>query len=215
METGRPAHRLYACVMLASWGVPAGLRTLIGWAADPATVPWAGQPVTYDRHFGVDSAFEMLADAVRIAGESNGAAAVADLRAGAAAALLGLYDRVYFGRALMVAFDLDRVLAAALAPEVADAVDRTVAAARGPAAFDLATQAAFLLGPLAALDDAHAARAAEALLAGAGGRQRTVREVAHALGTGTGPDTRAILERLAGAPDAAVRQDARESLARR
>ena len=131
-------------------------------------------------------------------------------------ALLGIYDRVYFGRALLVVLDLDRALAAAVAAGMGRAVDRAIAAAdTGEAPFDMATQAAFLLAPLAALDDAHAARAAETLAAAHAGQSRTLREVAHALGAGAGPATRAALERLAASPFESVRQDALNSLARR
>jgi hypothetical protein len=213
---GAPAGRLYACVMLASWGVAEGFATLIAWAREPAAVPWAGAPVTFDRHYGADDAFAMLADAVRVAGEVADDGAIAARRVAAGRALLGIYDRVYFGRALLVALDLDPALAATLAPEIAQAVDRAVAAAgTGAPPFDLATQAAFLLGPLAALDDAHAARAAGALLAAHGDPSRPAREVAYALRAGSGPATRAILARLAVGPGESVRTDARDSLARR
>ena len=42
LREGEPAHRLYSCIMLASWGMPEGLRTLIEWARDPGSTPWAG-----------------------------------------------------------------------------------------------------------------------------------------------------------------------------
>src|SRR5688572_28117623 len=71
MREGEPKHRLHACYMLASWGVPEGFHTLIGWASDPDSTPWAGEPVTYDRLFGADDAFELLADAVRIAQDAE------------------------------------------------------------------------------------------------------------------------------------------------
>jgi hypothetical protein len=216
MQEGGPAHRLYACVMLASWGVPEGVHTLILWAGDPDSVPWAAQPVTYDRHFGVDSAFEMLADAIRVAGELDRHDEIDLLRSDAVRALLGIYDRVYFARALMVVLDIDRALAASVEAAIALAVDRSVAAAQAEALpFDMATQAAFLLGPLASLDDTHAARAAEALLAAHAGKTRTLREVAYALGQGTGPATSVILERLAASPVESVRTDAQDSLSRR
>src|SRR5262245_53356795 len=41
LNGGAPAHRLYACAMLASWGVPGALRTIAQWASDPAATPWA------------------------------------------------------------------------------------------------------------------------------------------------------------------------------
>jgi hypothetical protein len=68
-------------------------------------------------------------------------------------------------------------------------------------------QTASLLGPLTALDDERAARAAEALLAA---NPRVVNEVAYSLRHGTGNTTLAILERLA-----KTNQIARESLGKR
>lgn len=216
MQQGQAVHRLYACVMLASWGVPEGIQTLIQWARDPDATPWADQPVTYDRHYGVDSSFEMLADAIRVAGDIDRHDVIDALRSDAVRALLGIYNRVHFGRALMVVLDLDDDLAASVRIEIGLAVDRVIATARASEMpFDMATQAAFLLGPLASLDDAHAARAAEALLSAHAGNSRTVREVAHALGWGTGSATRTILERLTLSPSASVRKDAQDSLSRR
>ena len=77
------------------------------------------------------------------------------------------------------------------------------------------TQAAFMLGPLASFDDAHAARAADTLITVFSGLSRTLREVAYALRWGAGLDTHAILQRLASSPFQSVRKDAEDSLKRR
>jgi hypothetical protein len=215
MREGTPRYRLYACVMLASWGVREGLETLSGWALDPDSTPWAGEPVTYDRFFGVDGAFEMLTEAVQTAGSLDRSDELDALRADATRALLDSYDRIYFARSLMVLLDVDRDLAASVRSSIALAVERAVVAARSPSSFDMPTQAAFLLGPLSTLDDERAAHAAEALLADHPGNSRTLREVAHMLGGGTGPATLAVLQRLAASPLKSVATDAQYSLTRR
>ncbi|MEO6457394.1 MAG: hypothetical protein ABIO92_03835 [Chloroflexia bacterium] len=216
MQEGQPAHRLYACLMLASWGVPEGIQTLIQWARNPDATPWADQPFTFDRFYGVDSSFEMMADAIQVAQEIDRNDKIDTLRADAVRALLGIYHRVHFGRALMVVLDLDDDLKASVKVEVGQAVDRAIATAQtSKMPFDLATQAAFLLSPLASLDDAHAARAADALLSADATTNRTTREVAHSLGWGAGPVTHAILERLVLSPSASIRKDAQDSLSRR
>ena len=225
IQEGQPAHRLYACVMLASWGVPEGLQTLIQWARNPDATPWAEQPFTFDRFYGVDSSFEMMADAIQTSGDIDRNNEVDALRTDATRALLGIYHRVYFGRSLMAALDLDDELTASVRAEIGLAVDRAIATAQASKVpFDLATQAAFLLGILASLDDDHAARAAEALLSSEVATDRTTREVAtdrttrevaYALGWGTGPATLTILERLILSPSASIRTDAQDSLSRR
>lgn len=212
IASGTPAHRLYAATMLASWGQPAGLRAITAWANQPQAAPWAASPVTFERFSGADAAFSMLADAIRVAGDLEGRTPEVDgLRDEATRALLAIYDRVAFERTLMVALDLDVPLSTRLAPEIAAAVDRTVAAAKAPAGFDLATQAASLIAILAKLDDVHAARAAEALLAAAPTNQRAAREVAYAMRFGNDATTRALLDRLCNSPDPALRDEARES----
>lgn len=216
LRTGRADHRLYAAAMLASWGNEDGLRAIITWARKPGEAPWAAAPVTFDRFSGADSAFELLAQALRTAGDLDARSADVDrLRDDAARALLGTYHQVSFGRTLYELLDIDRALAGRVLPDIAKAVDAAVAAAGRETSFDLATQAAWLVTVLGAHDDAHAARAAEALLAGHGDRTRTVRELAHGLGFASGPATRAILERLAASPNASVQADAREALGRR
>jgi hypothetical protein len=116
----------------------------------------------------------------------------------------------------MIALDWDDDLAASVRAEIGQAVDRAITTAQtSNMPFDLATQAAFLLGILASLDDDRAARAAEALLSGEVVTDRTTREVAYALGWGTGSATGKILERLALSPSASVRKDTEDSLSRR
>lgn len=201
MTSGEPAHRLYAAQMLASWGVPAGLKMIAEWAKHPDQTPWAKQPVSFERFGGADNAFEILADAIRVSQDATGSDI--ELRATAMRELLRNYHRLYVGRAVYTALDLDRELTARVEDEIGPAVERAIASGRS----EMLLQAASLLGPLAALDDAHAARAAEALLPHGG---RVPNEVAYSLRYGTGPATLAILDRLASSS-----QIARESLGKR
>ena len=203
VTSGAPPHRLYAAAMLASWGVPAGLKMIATWARDPDATPWAKAPVTFEKLGGADAAFELLADAVRVSLDAKSRDDA--LRTDAMRALLDGYDRIYVGRAVYTALDVDPALRARVRDAIAPAVDRAVAAARDMPS--IALQAASLLAHLAALDDEHAARAAETLL-GLGGR--AVNEVAYSLSYGSGPATLAILERLA-----TTNQIARESLGKR
>ncbi|MEO8701020.1 MAG: hypothetical protein ABI867_13310 [Kofleriaceae bacterium] len=207
MREGAPEHRLQACRMLAAWGVKEGLETMIAWARAPESSP---ADVTHDRLQGADDAFATLADSLRVARDSERPGA-AELRVEATRALLAIYHRVFFGRALYAVLDMDRELAAAVHENIAVAIERAAAAhVRG---FDMPTQAASLLGVLAKLDDAHTAQLADLVLAEKPGT-RTVREVAYVLRSGGGPATRAILERLA-AGTGAVADDAADSLTRR
>jgi hypothetical protein len=172
--------------------------------------------VTYDRLFGADDAFELLADAVRVSQDAEPRAEVDAMRLEATRALLGIYDRAYFARTMLAVLDLDDNLRASLRDDIASAVDRAAQASLAThQKFDMASQAAFLLSQLASLDDSHAARAAETLLAAHPDHSRMLREIAHSLGWGTGPATRAILERLVASPSESVRKDAQASLSRR
>lgn len=215
MASGTPQQRLYACAMLASWAVPSALRGIAVWAKAPEAAPWAKDPVTFERFSGADAAFELLADAVRNSQDAPKRDATTDtLRADAMRALLASFHRVHTGRKLFETLDLDKNLRAWVAADIGPAVDRALAAA-GSADFDLATQTASLLGPLAAIDDAHAAKAAERLVTEHAGMLRTLNEVAYSMRFGTGPATLAVLETLAKSSHASVRQNAQESLARR
>jgi hypothetical protein len=216
LEEGEPAHRLYSCMMLAAWGVPEGLRALTAWAREPDSAPWAGQPVTYDRLFGAEAAFEMLTWALWASHNTEQAMRSAPLRIEATRALLGIYHLAYFDRTMALLLDEDRNLAASLQVEIREAVRRTIDASLAPnQRFDMASQAAFLLSALARMDDEEAARGAEALIAAHPDKSRCLREVAHSLGEGSGPATRAILAGLAESPYAVVREDALASLKRR
>ncbi len=216
-DSGDPYHRLLATVMLTSWGEPAGFKALIRWASQPEQAPWASAPVTLDRISGTDSAFEMLADALRASFYSKNAAALKPLQAEAAKALLRASPSHYVGRTLMVAITSDGALTAAVDSDLRRAIDASIDALRNDRrpGFDLATQTAGLLTPLARLDDAAAARSAQALIQVAPDNLRMLRELAGALANGSGADTLGVLQELKRMDQPAVTQDVQRALSRR
>jgi hypothetical protein len=217
LNEGSPLEQLHACAMLTSWGVRDGILRVIEWAREPEAVPWADAPVEIDRFFGEDAAFVLLTDSLRTAHEYMPLSEVADrLRRLAVYDLLLIYHRVYFDRSMFILLDLDAELTRAEVVTIRWAIDQALAAMRkGRPRFDLPTQIAFLLGPLASVDDTGAAERAETLISYYQDLDRTMRELAYALGSGTGPATHAILERLANSNSASVRGEATEWLARR
>ena len=215
LANGAPVHRLHACVMLAGWGVREGFLTAAEWARAPEDVPWAGAPVSLDRMFGVDDAFARLAYGLDTARSVELAPVRSRLRVSATRALLSAYHRVFFDRSMALLLELDRQLAEATQQDIDRAVVRAIEAARSPQSFDMAMQAAVLLGPLAALDDDRAAGLSDELARVARDRPRALRELAYALGSGTGPATLFRLKELAGSSEPAVAREAREWLERR
>lgn len=213
LARGEPGHRLDACEVLASWGDRVGLLTVAEWARDPGAVPWAAAVVSSNRFGFGDDAFARLAGALHSAGDVRLSEVGAMLRTLAARELLVIHDRVFLDRSMPLLLGADRALAAACRPEIGWAVERGLAAAReGERGFDLVTQVALLLGPLAMLDDEAAGAAAEVLVAEHPLRDRALLEVAFAMADGTGARTLAVLERLAGWSGATVRAEAETHL---
>jgi hypothetical protein len=173
--------------------------------------------VEIDRFSGADSAFVLLTDSLSTARQYVPLGEVADrLRRLAVYDLLVIYHRVYFDRSMLMLLHHDPDLARAEMLTIRWAIDQALVATRNVwPGFDLPTQIAFLLGPYATMDDAGAADRAETLILSHPARDRTLREVAYALGSGTGPATRGILERLARSESPSVRREAAEWLARR
>jgi len=189
-----PRLQLYAARALVSWGVPEGFDRLAAWAAEPDRVPWAGDPVDVDRLHGVDAAFERMADAVRASLYLDETPELRARQVSATRALLGLYDRKYFGRTLMVV---------AASAHLRDAcADATVAAAEAavrrstspPEPFDLPVQAASLLTVVVAIDEDRAVGLAQELLRAHPQHSRLAREVIDSIAHGTGAAARAFVE---------------------
>jgi hypothetical protein len=215
LRGGVPRDRLYACQVLTAWGVGDGFDALIAWAQQPDAVPWAGQLVEIDRRYGVDAAFERLADAVRCSLLLDSTPELLCRQQAAARALLGLCDRKYLGQAMQVVASHPAIRTAcgdAIIASAAAAVRRSPAP---PEPFDLGWQAALLLSAVARIDDAQTAALAGELLRAQDGRTRVAREVALSLGSGAGAATHRLLDELAESPVAAVAQDAATALARR
>jgi hypothetical protein len=215
LQHGQPKHRLLACVMLASWGVKEGLDAIIQWADHPEFVPF--REVSFDRITGTDDAFAMLADAI-MAGRllDNLSPDICVRREQATRALLGRYDTEFFDRKLAEALLTDPDLSSKCTGEIERAVVAAIErSGHQGQSFDPAFQAAALLGPLARFSDEKAAQQAEALLHKAHGETRVLRELAFSLGYGKGPQSRAVLERLAQADTPSVREQAQRALASR
>jgi hypothetical protein len=213
LARGEPGHRLDACEVLASWGDREGLLTVAEWAQDPDSVPWAGAVGSANRFGFGDDAFARLAAALHTAGDMRLSEVGAILRTQGARELLTIHHRVFLDRSMPLLLGVDRALAEACRLEIEWAVDRSLAAARaGETAFDVTTQVALLLEPLAMIDDTAAAAAADVLLAEHPLRDRALREVALAMSAGTGAATLAVLQRLADWPFPAVRAEAETHL---
>lgn len=216
LETGTPYEQLLACAMLVSWGHPEGFRTLIRWASDPAHTPWHAAPVTYDRVYGVDDSFAILADALKTSFWNDANAELRQMQIDAARALLGIYNDYFFERSFALALTRDKSVAATLEPEICSAIENCLRALRAKkVGFDLAYQAASLLIPLARLNDEKAAYYADLFITQASDNARALREVALALAEGHGPKTLQVLERLKDSGNPAVAAEAEAAIARR
>lgn len=217
VHAGSPYHRLLAAALLTAWGQPDGFESVIRWANDPRRSPWADEPVTFDRFSGTDSAFEVLADAVRTSFWEEPTATLRALQAEALRALLGASTSHFVGRSLSVAASLDYQVAREIEPALRRALDTTLGRIeRGDEVdFDLSWQVATLITPLARIDDESAAAYAERLIRLFPRHQRMLREVVDALSVASGPTTAHVLERLAQSEFGLVRKQAQEALSRR
>jgi hypothetical protein len=198
LNSGAPYHRLMACIVLMSWGHPAGFEAGMRWAENPAGVPWADAPVTTDRIFGVNDAFENLADALKTSYWNVATAELRNMQRDAAAALLAIYPDQYFGRTLALALLRDPVWREARRTDVTHALQRSLQVLRSGATreFDLPVQTASLLFATAPVDESSTAMAAKCLINEYPQRDRVLQEVGLAIAGAAGDGTRAILQRL-------------------
>lgn len=210
LSAGDPDERLSAARLLVAWADPVGIEALLYWATHPDEAPGAA----VNRFTGADATFARLADALRTSQYSVRAAEHEGLRIDAGRALLELVED----------YDFERELAAAVAPlrvplagDILRAADRAADAVTGGAepGFDLGTQAASLLAPLAREDDAAAAALADRLIDAAAKDSRLLRELVDAMAAGSGSASLEILQRLSESRDPAVREDAKAALTRR
>jgi hypothetical protein len=164
-----------------------------------------------------DGAWEMLADALQNSRHLSDQKSLRPQRSQAARDLLRLADRVDYDRTLTMALSGDPHLSADTDEELLSAIDRALErlAAGDMPGFDLATQTAGLLAPLARVDDAAAASYAARLIELQPGHRRMLRELVDAMSGATGPDSLAVLHTLSGLGDPLVRSEAEQALRRR
>ena len=210
LSEGDDEERLNAARMLVAWCDPVGFEALLAWAAKPDSSPGAA----VNRFTGDDATFARLADALRTSQYSIHADEQRSLRADAGRALLELVEDYDFERELSAAVS---PLRADLLPELTRAAERAVDAVAGSATpgFDLGTQAASLLMPLAREDDATAAELADRLIDAAPKDSRMLLELGDSMAAGTGPASLDVLQRLTKSRDPAVRENAAGALSRR
>ncbi len=65
LDSGSPIHKLLACIVLTSWGCKEGFEAVVLWASNPNDSPWVKSPVSFDRLYGADDAFENLVGALK------------------------------------------------------------------------------------------------------------------------------------------------------
>lgn len=185
---GSPVERTEACQVLVAWSDPAGLAELTRWAQSAAPVD-----------------FSPLVDAIRIGKYTAETEEAVAGRVDAVRALLGIADREPIGEDLNDAIPGDNAFIARVAPQLRDALERSLTR-RERVPFDLLTEAAALVGPLASVDDEAAAAFAERLRKRDKRNARMLSNLVTAMGRGHGPRTLAVLEELR--RDKRVRQNA-------
>jgi hypothetical protein len=216
LSTGTPLHRLLAGVALVSWGHSEGFQRLMRWASDPASAPWGAKPLTFDRIYGADDAFEQLSEALHVSYWNDDTPELRRMRQKAISALLKNYPDHFFGRSLALAIVRDKNLPPELTTEIVAAVEGCIQrlASGVDSGFDLALQAAYLLTPLARMNDERTAHLAERLMS-LSQSERMLRELTLALAEGRGSVGLDVLRTLKGSSNSVVAADAEKALSRR
>lgn len=198
MHNGEPYHRLLACVMLTSWGYPTGFEMLIKWAVNSEQVPWSNEPVTYDRITGADSAFESLADGIRVSHHFK-TEEVIQLRKAAVKALLKLFPTTFFDNMLTLAiFSNNEELLPELRKDIETAIDASfeVINSKKNLGFNLQMQVASLLGCLRQVDEDAVVNYAKKLIKNFPDDRRMLYELIGVLLNGNSQETLNLLEDL-------------------
>lgn len=198
LSSGTPYHRLMACIILTSWGHPTGFQFLIKWASSPNSSPWSQEPVSVDRIYGVNDAFENLADALKTSYWNDETAELREMQREAAKALLSIYSDYFFGQTLALALLKDPVWQSSRQNEIIDTLKSCMQIIQSSEwrDFDLPYQTACLLLLLAHSNDDMTAEFAEQLITQFPNNDRMLRELALALGESRGQATLQILNRL-------------------
>jgi len=208
LTEGKPEDQLRAAILLVGWGQPEGDAALERWAGQPDALPWLDAPASWDRFTGEDDAFAQLSKAVATSRWLPDGVA---RRRRLYQVLLTVYSKVFFGRALAEALASDTEAARELSQDLIAALQGGLSQlTKGSSS--LRFQLVALTGPLARLDGAAAARLATGLILDAD--VRSLRELAFALGAGTGPELIAVLQKLATSSDPTVVEEANKALVR-
>lgn len=198
LESNSPYHQLMSCIVLMSWGHPAGFKTLIKWASDPNNVPWGQEPVSVDRISGVDSAFENLADALKTSYWNDETDELKEMQREVIEALLKIYCSHFFGQTLALALLKDPIWKFSRQKRIVDTLESCIQIIESGKNlnFDLPYQTACLLLVLARSNDSLTAEFAERLIKQYPKNNRMLRELIQALGEGSGQSTLQILNKL-------------------
>lgn len=217
VDSGEPYYQLLACVMLVSWGIPKGFHKLLTWASDPENVPWQASPVVFDRIFGTDSAFEMLADAVKTSFYCENSKVLQLLQIEAIKALLNIYNRFYFGRTLALAISRNKEIAKIVQFEITNAIEASLSDLRESVSkgFDLAFQTSCMLIPLAPLNDEITALYANQIISILPQSQRTLYELTNVLGNAKEEATLKVLQHLRECEVPGLEQEVQQAIKRR
>lgn len=207
-ESGNPYQRLMACIVLTSWGHAAGFKLLISWASNPNSVPWVQEPVSVDRIYGANDAFENLADALKTSYWNDPTLELQGMQRKAAEALLNIYPSYFFGQTLTLALLKDPFWKNSGQDKIVNVLEscmRTIQDSK-KFDFDLPYQTACLLVVLACSNDDMTAEFAERLITQFPEHDRMFRELASALGEASGQATWQTLNKLKcmGRPTVAV-----------
>lgn len=217
LHSGSPLHKLLACVVLTSWGRHEGFETIILWSSNPKEVPWMEAPVSYDRFYGVDDAFEKMAEALKTSYWNESNDELIKMQRNAAASLLEIYTHYYFDRTLALALLKDSIWQTSWKDEVAEKIRLCISQIeKGEHSdFDLSFQTASLLFLLAAVDDRLTAQFAQQLMTLCNTNTRTLKEIIAALATADGAETLKILQKLSESNIPSISEDATREIQRK
>ena len=217
LESGSPYHRLMSCIVLTSWGHLLGFKAFISWASNPNSAPWSQEPVSVDRIYGADDAFENLADALKTSYWNDTTVELQKMQREAAEALLNIYSDYFFGQTLALALLKDPIWQSSRQNKIVNTLESCIHIIKSGKKidFDLPYQTAWLLLVLAPVNDNLTAEFAERLIIECPENNRMLRELALALGDAKGPGTLQTLNKLKSISGPAVTAEVNRVLSRR
>jgi hypothetical protein len=182
-ENEEPYYSLLAYVMLISWGNQAGFISLLNLIQDPTQVPWLKKSVVYDRIYNCNSAFEMLADALRTSYYCEQDQQLKNWRIQVTQYFLKLYDQYYFGQSLALAILKGKEITPTIQGSIIEAIENSfIRLNQGiKIEFDLAFQVACLIITIEPNEDELAAYYANRLLSLNNLTRRVLQELCNSL----------------------------------